>query len=153
MGQGLHTKIQGIVASELGISPGFVKINATNTSKIPNTSATAASSGSDLNGMAVKNATDKLKKTLADVAVTLFNKNTNTNFSSSENILFKDNKVVDSRDTNRSVSFKELVKIAYLQKLNLSAKGFYATPDIYFDQTTGKGHPFHYYVFGMMFTE
>jgi len=153
MGQGLHTKIQGIVASELGISPGFVKINATNTSKIPNTSATAASSGSDLNGMAVKNATDKLKKTLADVAVTLFNKNTNTNFSSSENILFKDNKVVDSRDTNRSVSFKELVKIAYLQKLNLSAKGFYATPDIYFDQTTGKGHPFHYYVFGMAVSE
>jgi xanthine dehydrogenase molybdopterin binding subunit len=153
MGQGLHTKIQGIVASELGINPDFVKINATNTSKIPNTSATAASSGSDLNGMAVKNATDKLKKRLADVAVTLFNKNADTVFSSSENILFNDNKVVDSRDTNRSVSFKELLKIAYLQKVNLSAKGFYATPDIFFDQTTGKGHPFHYYVFGMAVSE
>ncbi len=153
MGQGLHTKIQGIVASELGISPGFVKINATNTSKIPNTSATAASSGSDLNGMAVKNATDKLKKRLADVAVTLFNKNADIVLSSSENILFKDNNVIDSRDSNRSISFKELLKIAYLQKVNLSAKGFYATPDIYFDQTTGKGHPFHYYVFGMAVSE
>jgi len=153
MGQGLHTKIQGIVASELGISPGFVKINATNTSKIPNTSATAASSGSDLNGMAVKNATDKLKKRLADVAVTLFNKNADIVLSSSENILFNDNKVIDSRDTNRFVSFKELLKIAYLRKVNLSAKGFYATPDIYFDQTTGKGHPFHYYVFGMAVSE
>ena len=65
MGQGLHTKILQIASSELGISPEFIKVAATNTSRVPNTSATAASSGSDLNGMAVKNAIEKLKSRLA----------------------------------------------------------------------------------------
>jgi len=69
MGQGLHTKILKIAADELGIESKFIKVTSTNTSKVPNTSATAASSGSDLNGMAVKNAIDKLKNRLAEVAV------------------------------------------------------------------------------------
>ncbi len=78
MGQGLHTKILGIAADEFGVSPEYIKISATNTSKVPNTSATAASSGSDLNGMAVKNAIDKLKLRLAEIAAADLNKKLNT---------------------------------------------------------------------------
>jgi len=153
MGQGLHTKIQGIAASELGINPALVKVNATNTSRIPNTSATAASSGSDLNGMAVKMATDKLKKRLATVAAVDFNNKANDHLSSAENIIFLEDNIWDSLHPERSISFKQLLKIAYLQRVSLSAKGFYATPDVYFDGASGNGHPFYYHAFGMAVSE
>ena len=153
MGQGLHTKMQQIAAIELGISPEFIKVNATNTSKIPNTSATAASSGSDLNGMAVKNAINTIKQRLLTVAVNEFNLKTHPNPSESQNIVFHNDMVYDKIHPDRIIPFKELITKAYSQQQSLSSTGFYKTPDIYFDWKAGKGHPFHYYAFGMAVSE
>jgi len=148
MGQGLHTKILGIAAAELGISPEFIKVNATNTSKVPNTSATAASSGSDLNGMAVKNAIEKLKLRLTPVAAELLSIE-----NPDSGIVFKNNFVFDPELPDKKVGFRELAHKAYLSQVSLSATGFYRTPDIFYDKTTGKGKPFHYFSFGMAVSE
>ncbi|MCX6231323.1 MAG: xanthine dehydrogenase molybdopterin binding subunit [Bacteroidetes bacterium] len=153
MGQGLHTKMQQIAAVELGISPEFVKVNATNTSKVPNASATAASSGSDMNGMAVKNAIDTIKIRLIKVVLEEFNKDAFTNHSKAEDIVFKNNLVFDKSYPERNINFKKLIKTAYLQQKSLSSTGYYKTPNIFFDRETGKGHPFHYYAFGMAVSE
>jgi xanthine dehydrogenase molybdopterin binding subunit len=153
MGQGLHTKMQQIAAIELGISPEFIKVNATNTSKVPNTSATAASSGSDMNGMAIKNAIDTIKQRLITVVLTEFNKKTHPNPSELINIVFHNNMVFDKIHPDRNISFKELISKAYINQISLSSTGFYKTPNIYFNWETGKGHPFHYYAFGMAVSE
>ena len=149
MGQGLHTKILQIASSELGISPEFIKVNATNTSKVPNTSATAASSGSDLNGMAVKNAIEKLKKRLAGVAL----KKWNMGNEFIEKIIFKNNGVYVENQPELHISFADLIYHSYLARTSLSATGFYKTPDIHYDKEEGKGKPFHYFAFGMAVSE
>ncbi|HOZ30229.1 MAG TPA: xanthine dehydrogenase molybdopterin binding subunit [Bacteroidales bacterium] len=152
MGQGLYTKIKKIAAAELGVSIKRIKVTATNTSKVPNTSATAASSGTDLNGMAVKDGIDTLKSRLAVFAAAqlmeLFNKSAKT-----ENIVFENDCVFDSNFPEQCIKFDNLIAKAYLNQIGLSAVGFYKTPDIYFDRATGKGKPFHYYAFGMAVCE
>ncbi|MCX6246029.1 MAG: xanthine dehydrogenase molybdopterin binding subunit [Bacteroidetes bacterium] len=153
MGQGLHTKILRIAAAELGVGTGQVRVNATNTSKVPNTSATAASSGSDLNGMAVKNAIDILKSRLAEVSVAEFKKKTKDDRSRKENILFHNNVVSDKENPDRTIAFPDLLKIAYLKQVSLSSTGFYKTPGISFDKEKGQGTPFYYYAFGMAVSE
>ncbi|MEI6695719.1 MAG: xanthine dehydrogenase molybdopterin binding subunit [Bacteroidota bacterium] len=153
MGQGLHTKMQQIAAIELGISPKYIKVSATNTSKVPNTSATAASSGSDLNGMAVKNAIDTIKLRLIETAIKEFNKMQDLNPSKTEDIQFNNNSVYDQLHPERKLPFKDIVKLAYFQQTSLSATGFYKTPGINYNRETGKGHPFHYYSFGMAVSE
>ncbi|MFZ4398602.1 MAG: xanthine dehydrogenase molybdopterin binding subunit [Bacteroidales bacterium] len=153
MGQGLHTKMQQIAALELGISPEFIKVNATNTSKVPNASATAASSGSDMNGMAVKNAIDTIKSRLIEVVVDEFNQKKHPNPSQLKDIVFHDNYVFDILHPDRILAFNELIKMAYFQQISLSATGYYRTPNIFFDRETGKGHPFHYYAFGIAVSE
>jgi len=148
MGQGLHTKIIRIAATELGIDPEYIKVNATSTSQVPNTSATAASSGSDLNGMAVKNAIDKLKSRLTPIAVKLLNEeNPNTKLE------FINNHVYNPQQPDMKIRFIELVQKAYLSQVSLSATGFYKTPDIFYDKAAGKGRPFHYFAFGMAVSE
>jgi len=149
MGQGLHTKILQIVSAELGISPEFIKIAATNTSRVPNTSATAASSGSDLNGMAVKDAIGKLKSRLVKVALNLFIES----HSKKKDLVFKDNFVFERNYPEHQISFKDLINAAYLNQTSLSATGFYKTPGIYYYKQKGKGKPFHYFAFGMAVTE
>jgi xanthine dehydrogenase molybdopterin binding subunit len=153
MGQGLNTKIHGIASSEFGISPQFIKISSTNTSKVPNTSATAASSGSDLNGMAVKNAIDTLKSRLAEVAANVLNVKLSTDSIQNHQIVFLENEVFSSLHPNTKITFAELVKKAYLSQVSLSATGFYKTPGIFFDRETGKGNPFFYYAYGMAVSE
>jgi len=148
MGQGLYTKILKIASLELGVSAENIIVNATNTSKVPNTSATAASSGSDINGMAVKNAIDILKDRLAPVALDLLGSK-----SGKENIVFENNYIFDKTNLYNKISFKELVASAYLRQVSLSTTGFYKTPDIWFDREKGIGNPFHYYAFGMAVTE
>ncbi len=149
MGQGLFTKILKIATDELGIDSKFIKVNSTNTSKVPNTSATAASSGSDLNGMAVKNAIDKLKNRLAEVAV----KHWAIDNDRIKHVTFKNNEVTIVADMEFTIPFNELIQIAYLERTSLSATGFYKTPDIHFDKEKGKGKPFHYFAFGMAVSE
>ncbi|NVN94937.1 MAG: xanthine dehydrogenase molybdopterin binding subunit [Bacteroidetes bacterium] len=153
MGQGLHTKMQQIAALELGISHEYIKVNATNTSKVPNASATAASSGSDMNGMAVKNAIDIIKLRLIEIAIDEFNKKKHPNPSNAEDIVFHNNFIFDKLHPDRILPFKELVMMAYLQQKSLSSTGYYKTPNIHYNRDTGKGHPFHYYGFGMAVSE
>jgi len=152
MGQGLYTKIRKIAAAEFGVDIKRIKVNATNTSKVPNTSATAASSGTDLNGMAVKNAIEKLKGRLIEFAAEqisiiygkIVKKNT---------IVFENDYVFDKKYPELKILFQELISKAYLNQISLSATGFYRTPDIYFNRAAGKGNPFHYYAFGMAVSE
>jgi xanthine dehydrogenase molybdopterin binding subunit len=152
MGQGLHTKILEIASRELGIEPGMIRVEATSTGKVPNTSATAASSGSDLNGMAVKIAISEIKERLAIVARDLF-KAESDEPDDIENILFENGRVFVDSDPNRSISYKELIKKAYLLQVSLSSTGYYSTPGIHWDKDKGKGNPFYYFTFGMAVSE
>ncbi len=153
MGQGLHTKIQQIAALEMGVAVNKVKVNATNTSKVPNTSPTAASSGSDINGMAVKNAIDILKARLADVALSEFATRYPGHQFSGEFVIFENDTVYYSQMPEAKISFQELVKSAYLRQISLSSTGFYRTPGIYFDRNKGEGKPFYYFSYGMAVSE
>lgn len=153
MGQGLHAKMQGIVCSELGLPPEKVLIDATNTSRVPNTSATAASSGSDLNGMALMDAIAKLKERLQPVAINLLNALEGFALKGPYSIQFADGQVFDARDRGHFVSFGDIARQAYLQQISLSATGYYRTPGIMFDRQTGKGNPFYYYAYGMAVAE
>lgn len=150
MGQGLHTKIWQIAADEFGLSPEKVKVSATNTSKVPNTSPTAASSGTDLNGMAVKNAIDILKARLAPSASKMIKERFGFE---PENLCYKNGLVYPPDHDNQAISFEELVKRAHFEQISLSTTGYYRTPDIYFDRQKGKGIPFYYFAFGMAVSE
>jgi len=150
MGQGLHTKIWQIAAAELGLPIESIRVNATNTSKVPNTSPTAASSGTDLNGMAVKNAIDKLKQRLKPCAEKLLKQITG---SQPDEIIYRNGFISDPRFPDKKISFENLVKQAHVDQISLSATGYYKTPDIYFDRDKGKGHPFYYFAFGMAVSE
>jgi xanthine dehydrogenase molybdopterin binding subunit len=143
MGQGLHTKIRKIAADTLGIHPAQIKVTATNTSKVPNTSATAASSGTDLNGKAVENACLKLNTRLEEAFRLKF-----PEVKGEVSVI----KGVFSSD-NEQMSFNELAQFAYLQQISLSTTGFYKTPDIHFEREKGKGKPFHYFAYGISVSE
>lgn len=153
MGQGIHTKMAQIAAKELGIDYELVRVNATNTSKVPNTSPTAASSGTDMNGMAVKNAIDIIKSRLIEFTVSYFNQNDSKRNSKIENIKFENNFIFDIANPENKISFKELIQKAYLSRINLSSNGFYATPGVYFDKINGIGNPFYYFSYGMSVSE
>ena len=142
MGQGLNTKIMQIAAAELGVSLNKIITSPTNTSKVPNTSPTAASSGTDINGMAVRNAIEKLKKRIAEVVADKFNADNKTNKTLVDNIIFENDFIFDYKNKELKISFNDAVSIAYLKQTSLSATGFYKTPDINFNRETGKGKPF-----------
>lgn len=153
MGQGLHTKILSIASAEFGLSPDKIKVNTTNTSYVPNTSATAASSGSDMNGMAVKNAIETLKERLAPVIMDEFSKLFSGVPTQLENLHYLNNEIIDTLNPERVIPFKEVVNLAYLKQVSLSSTGYYSTPGIYFDKEKGQGQPFYYYAFGMAVSE
>ena len=153
MGQGLNTKMQQIAALEFGIDIEKVKVNATNTSKVPNTSPTAASSGTDMNGMAVKNAVIKIKKRICKVIANEFNKKNNNQLSIPKNIIFKNNFIIDSKNKKNKIAFAEAMGKVRFERVSLSSTGFYKTPGVNFNRETGKGEPFFYYAFGMSVTE
>ncbi len=152
MGQGLHTKIQQITALEMGIDPRLVKVNATSTAKVPNTSATAASAGTDLNGMAVKDAAGKLKKRIARVLCQKFQAESGVAVNP-QDLLFSENHIWHPGHPQLNFSFVEAVNLTYMERVSLSATGFYRTPEIHFDRDRGKGKPYHYFAFGMAVTE
>jgi len=154
MGQGLNTKMQQIAAKELGIPFENVKVNATNTSKIPNTSPTAASSGADMNGMAVKIAIEKIKKRIAKVLCDVeFNKNIDKGKSKPDNIVFENGFIFDKKNPERRIDFAKAMPIIRFNRTSLSATGFYKTPGVNFDRDSGTGEPFFYFAFGMAITE
>ena len=143
MGQGLYVKVAQVVAEEFQIDIDRVKITATTTAKVPNTSATAASSGSDLNGMAAQNAARQIKARLIDFAARHYE-------VPREQVVFLPNRV---RVGNQEFPFADLVKQAYLDRVQLSAAGFYKTPKIHWDREKGRGHPFYYFAYGAACTE
>lgn len=153
MGQGLNTKISQIAAAELGISLSKIKVNATNTSKVPNTSATAASAGTDLNGMAVKNAIDTLKQRIAEVMANEFSKQRPEKPSLPENIIFENDHISDKLIPHHKISFEDAMPFVHFNQVSLSATGFYRTPNIGWDKVSGWGKPFNYYAFGMCVSE
>lgn len=147
MGQGLHTKMLQVAAKSLGVSLERFRLMPTSTDKVPNTSATAASSGSDLNGQAVKNACETIKERLAPVATKLLK------LYAPEELVFEDNWIYCAGHPKQRVSFDEVIKQAYLDRVSLAATGYYRTPNLHFDQKTGKGRPFYYYAFGAAVSE
>jgi xanthine dehydrogenase large subunit len=142
MGQGLHTKMRAVCAHELGIPVERVRVMNTATDKVPNTSATAASSGADLNGFAVKAACETLRERLRPIAAKLLQA------EGAEGIEFSGGRVFHASRPQRVLAFEEVTQAAYLSQVSLSATGYYRTPDIGYDRVTGRGKPFHYYAFG-----
>ncbi len=143
MGQGLYIKVAQVVAEVLGIAPEAVRITATRTDKVPNTSATAASSGADLNGKAAEHAALILRGRLAEVAADLLG-------VPADSIEFADGLV---QGDGKALPFADLAHQAYLRRVPLSATGFYATPGISFDRATATGTPFYYFAYGVAATE
>ena len=142
MGQGLHQKMAQVAASALGVPMAAVRITATDTSKVPNTSATAASSGSDLNGMAVLDACTRIRDRIAAHLAERHG---------CDDIGFADGLVRIGQA--RQISFAEAAASAYQARVSLSAAGFYRTPDLHWDRKAGRGRPFFYFAQGVGLTE
>jgi xanthine dehydrogenase large subunit len=140
MGQGLHTKIRAVAADALGVPTSQVRVMRTSTDKVPNTSATAASSGSDLNGAAVARACTSIRRRMAKVAATLLGE------LDPDELRFEDGQVLGTGE--RSIRFGALAKACWAQQVSLAATGHYATPGIAYDPVVGQGRPFFYFAFG-----
>jgi xanthine dehydrogenase large subunit len=143
MGQGLYTKVAQVVAEAFQVDIDRVKITATSTGKVPNTSATAASSGSDINGMAALAACTTIKARLVDFAAAHWE-------VPKEQVEFLPGRV---RVGNQDIAFADFVNAAYMARVSLSSTGFYKTPKIHWDRAAGKGRPFYYYSYGAAATE
>jgi xanthine dehydrogenase molybdopterin binding subunit len=153
MGQGLFTKMHHVAAKEFGVSHDRVKVNATNTSKVPNTSATAASSGADLNGMAVKNAVETIKDRIAEALAEHFTSKSKGTPSRAREIVFENDEIHDREHPERRIAFGEAMELMHRMQVSLSSTGYYKTPGIGWDRATGRGKPFFYFAFGMAVTE
>jgi len=147
MGQGIHTNIRAIAALELGVPAEQVRVMQTSTDKVPNTSASAASATTDLNGAAVKNACETLRQRLAGVAAGMLE-------VSVDKLVFAGGQItVSGAAPPRAVPFAEVVKQSYFSRVSLSATGYYATPGIHWDRVLGRGRPFLYFAYGAAVAE
>ena len=143
MGQGLNTKVAQVVAHEFQIDFEDVKITATTTGKVPNTSATAASSGTDLNGMAAQAAVRTIKARMRDFLA-------EQHQCDADDVVFDAGRVIAGTE---EMSFADAVKACYLGRISLSATGFYATPKIHWDKVRSQGRPFYYFAYGAAVSE
>ena len=143
MGQGLNTKVAQVVADEFQVDFDRIKITRTTTEKVPNTSATAASSGSDLNGMAAQDAARQIKSRLIEFAAERWQ-------TDPGKVRFVANAVEVGGET---IPFADFIREAYMARVHLSAAGFYKTPKIHWDRAAGKGRPFYYYAYGAACSE
>ena len=167
MGQGVHIKIAGIIADTLGLPISSINIMITSTEKNHNTSATAASSGSDINGFAAEKAALAIKKRLALLAIYLwqfpddkrpspltghpeFQQDPNLEW---QHVVFANSTVYDPKAPNRAIAIQELVSLAYLNRLSLGEYAHYKTEGIFFDKAKGKGNPFLYFTNGAAISE
>ncbi len=153
MGQGLNTKIRQLVADALGVHYDQVRVMTTSTEKNNNASPTAASAGTDLNGMAAVEACGKIRARLATFAAQQLAHPEAGLAPEPELVEFVDNEVWDRRNPERRLSFAELVQGAYLERISLGERGFYRTPGVDFNRDTGKGSPFFYYTTGAAVSE
>ncbi|HCK20390.1 MAG TPA: xanthine dehydrogenase molybdopterin binding subunit, partial [Thalassospira sp.] len=144
MGQGLFIKVAQVVAEEFQIDLDQIKITPTNTGKVPNTSATAASSGADMNGMAARDAAMTIKNRLIVFVAEKYGVAEST-------VRFVPGKVIVG--DKEELGFADLIKQAYLARVSLSATGYYATPKIHYDRESASGRPFYYFAYGMACSE
>jgi xanthine dehydrogenase large subunit len=143
MGQGLNTKMAQVAADGLGVPVSLVRVTATNTQTVPNASATAASSGADINGAATMNACEQLRARLSPVAAGLLG-------CDAAEVVFQGGA---ARGGGKAVPWAEVVKNAWLQRVGLSVAGFYRTPEIGYDFNTLSGRAFYYYCYGATVSE
>ncbi len=150
MGQGLYTKMLGVAMRELGISAAKIRVTKTRTDKVPNTSATAASSGSDLNGQAVMAACETLRNRLVPVATKHLEEKYGARPSA---VRFEADTVYSASDRSHSLALSEICERAYIEQVQMSATGFYKTPGIVYDRFKGRGRPFYYFASGAAVAE
>ena len=143
MGQGLNTKVAQVVAEAFQCDIGRIKITRTTTEKVPNTSATAASSGTDLNGMAALDAADQIKARLIEFVAERWQ-------APRDEVRFVPGHI---RAGDRDIPWTEVIAAAYVARIHLSAAGFYKTPKIHWDRATGRGRPFYYFAYGAAVSE
>jgi xanthine dehydrogenase large subunit len=143
MGQGLMVKVAQVVADELGVPLEAVRVTATDTAKVPNTSATAASSGSDMNGMAARAAARKLRKRMARWAAQTYG-------GEAKEVVFVDGQV---HEADECLTFAEVAHGAWMARVSLSATGYYRTPKIHYDRASASGRPFLYFAYGAAVSE
>jgi xanthine dehydrogenase molybdopterin binding subunit/xanthine dehydrogenase small subunit len=153
MGQGLHTKILGIAMRELGLPAASIRLMTTSTDKVPNTSATAASSGADLNGAAVAAACVILRERLAPVAAGLLGVGGSGFIPDLQEIVFENGEVFAKSQLEIRLSFAQVVAKAYTERISLSTTGYYKTPGVKWDWATATGLPFHYFACGAAVAE
>jgi xanthine dehydrogenase molybdopterin-binding subunit B len=152
MGQGLHTKILGIAMRELGLPADRFRIMTTATDKVPNTSATAASSGSDLNGAATRHACIELRARLAPVAAAMLGERFGGSVDP-DAVRIEEAAVFAAGRAGDALAFSEVVERAYMERISLAATGYYSTPGLHWDRAAGRGRPFHYYACGAAVSE
>ena len=152
MGQGLYTKMKGVAMRELGVPEGIIRVMRTQTDKVPNTSATAASSGADLNGAAVRAACITLRERLAPIAAELINAESSVIVPEGA-VIFENGMVRAPQVPGIEIAFERVVDRAYMKQVQLSAQGFYRTPGIGYDKSKGKGKPFYYFAYGAAVSE
>jgi xanthine dehydrogenase large subunit len=152
MGQGLHTKVLGVAMRELGLPANCVRLMPTSTDKVPNTSATAASCGSDLNGAAVQSACRTLRERLAPVAARLLGRKTGAEILP-ENVGFSDGHAVARDWPATTVDFAEICLQAHREQVSLIATGYYQTPGVTWDWSRAAGRPFYYFACGAAVAE
>ncbi|MGP9804231.1 xanthine dehydrogenase molybdopterin binding subunit [Paracoccus sp. NSM] len=143
MGQGLNTKVAQVVAEAFQCDISRIKITRTTTEKVPNTSATAASSGTDLNGMAALDAAEQIKARLVDFVAERWQ-------VARDQVAFAPGHL---RAGDHMIPFDQVIRAAYLARIHLSAAGFYKTPKIHWDRATGQGRPFYYFAYGAAVAE
>lgn len=144
MGQGLNTKVAQVVAEEFSLDIGRVRVSSTDTTKVSNTSATAASTGTDLNGKAAQDAARRVKESLVAYAVSHYG-------CDPDHVVFHDNHVLCG-DKQR-IPFTEFVQAAYMARVPLWSSGFYRTPKIHYDMNTLTGRPFYYFAYAAACSE
>lgn len=144
MGQGINTNITAIAAEALGVVPEKIRLMSTATDKVPNTSATAASSGTDMNGMAVADACQKILARLRPVAAEMLSSKSGQKCDP-EDVGFADSRVFHRSRPSEFLEFSEVTHTAWGQRISLAAAGYYRTPEVHWDRATGKGHPFYYF--------
>jgi xanthine dehydrogenase large subunit len=135
-----------VCAHELGVRLDQIRMMPTATDKVPNTSATAASSGADLNGQAVKDACEQIRERLRPIAARLLG-------VPPEEVVFAEGQVFPAGAPQKTVPFAKVTQAAYLAQVSMSATGYYRTPDIHYDRVAGRGKPFHYFAYGGAVTE
>ncbi|HEY1935463.1 MAG TPA: xanthine dehydrogenase molybdopterin binding subunit [Acetobacteraceae bacterium] len=143
MGQGLYTKVAQVVAAEFGIPLHRVKITSTSTAKVPNTSPTAASSGSDINGKAAQAAAAAIRARMAEIVAEAFG-------VPADALVFADGMV---RGGGEEMTFAEAAKLTHRSRVSLSSTGYYRTPKIHYDSKTLRGRPFYYFAYGAAVSE